>query len=58
MLSEAQFKVPDGCRNCKFAVDLFENGGLFCRGFDPNSKSWFVCGLKNLKNDCKDFKEK
>ena len=51
-------EAPEMCHKCKFSEDFFKNGGLFCRGFDPTKKSLFVCALKNLKNDCKDFKEK
>lgn len=53
-----EMKAPDMCHKCKFSHDLFNNGGLFCTGFDPDNTSWFVCGFRNLKNDCKNFKEK
>ena len=60
-MKAVKFMTPEAfkkCSKCKFVVDLFGTGELFCRGFDVSNASWFVSGMKNSKNDCKDFKEK
>lgn len=57
-MPNTDMKAPDMCHKCKFSVDMLKNGCLFCTGFDPATTSLFVCGFRNLKNDCKDFKEK